>query len=253
MELDRALDLKGQIALVTGGSRGIGRAVVLGLGRLGAEVVINYRENQAAAEATLQQLLAEGGRGRLCPFDIAQEGQVEEAVKKIVDQNKKIDILVNNAGVTSDNLLVRLKGEDWDHVLGVNLRGTAHCTKAVCRVMIRERYGRIVNMTSVVGQIGNAGQSAYAASKAGIIGFTKAMARELASRGITVNAVAPGFIDTEMTAKLPAKLQEEFLHSIPLGRFGTCEDVADAVSFLVGRGAGYITGQVINVNGGLFM
>jgi len=253
LELDRALDLKGQIALVTGGSRGIGRAVVLGLGRLGAEVVINYRGNQAAAEATLQQLLAEGGRGRLCPFDIAQEGQVEEAVKKIVDQNKKIDILVNNAGVTSDNLLVRLKGEDWDHVLGVNLRGTAHCTKAVCRVMIRERYGRIVNMTSVVGQIGNAGQSAYAASKAGIIGFTKAMARELASRGITVNAVAPGFIDTEMTAKLPAKLQEEFLHSIPLGRFGTCEDVADAVSFLVGRGAGYITGQVINVNGGLFM
>ena len=238
---------------MTGGSRGIGRAVVLGLGRLGAEVVINYRGNQAAAEATLQQLLAEGGRGRLCPFDIAQEGQVEEAVKKIVDQNKKIDILVNNAGVTSDNLLVRLKGEDWDRVLGVNLRGTAHCTKAVCRVMIRERYGRIVNMTSVVGQIGNAGQSAYAASKAGIIGFTKAMARELASRGITVNAVAPGFIDTEMTAKLPAKLQEEFLHSIPLGRFGTCEDVADAVSFLVGRGAGYITGQVINVNGGLFM
>ena len=253
MELDRALDLKGQIALVTGGSRGIGRAVVLGLGRLGAEVVINYRENQAAAEATLQQLLAEGGRGRICPFDIAQEGQVEEAVKKIVDQNKKIDILVNNAGVTSDNLLVRLKGEDWDHVLGVNLRGTAHCTKAVCRVMIRERYGRIVNMTSVVGQIGNAGQSAYAASKAGIIGFTKAVARELASRGITVNAVAPGFIDTEMTAKLPAKLQEEFLDSIPMGRFGTCEDVADAVSFLVGRGAGYITGQVINVNGGLFM
>ncbi|MBI2350011.1 MAG: 3-oxoacyl-[acyl-carrier-protein] reductase [Deltaproteobacteria bacterium] len=247
------MDLKDQIALVTGGSRGIGRAVVLGLGRLGAEVVINYRGNQAAAEATLRQLLAEGGRGWLCPFDIAKEGQVEEAVKKIVDQNKKIDILVNNAGVTSDNLLVRLKGEDWDHVLGVNLRGTAHCTKAVCRVMIRERYGRIVNMTSVVGQIGNAGQSAYAASKAGIIGFTKAMARELASRGITVNAVAPGFIDTEMTAKLPAKLQEEFLHSIPLGRFGTCEDVADAVSFLVGRGAGYITGQVINVNGGLFM
>ena len=238
---------------MTGGSRGIGRAVVLGLGRLGAEVVINYRGNQPAAEATLQQLLAEGGRGRICPFDIAQEGQVEEAVKKIVDQNKKIDILVNNAGVTSDNLLVRLKGEDWDRVLGVNLRGTAHCTKAVCRVMIRERYGRIVNMTSVVGQIGNAGQSAYAASKAGIIGFTKAVARELASRGITVNAVAPGFIDTEMTAKLPAKLQEEFLHSIPLGRFGTCEDVADAVSFLVGRGAGYITGQVINVNGGLFM
>ena len=239
--------------MVTGGSRGIGRAVVLGLGRLGAEVMINYRSNQAAAEATLQQLLTQGGKGQLCPFDVAQEGQVEEAVKKIVDQHRKIDILVNNAGVTSDNLLVRLKAEDWDQVLGVNLRGTVHCTKSVCRVMIRERYGRIVNMASVVGQIGNAGQSAYAASKAGIIGFTKAMARELASRGITVNAVAPGYIETEMTAKLPAKLQEEFLHSIPLGRFGSCEDVAEVVSFLVGAGAGYITGQVINVNGGLLM
>ncbi len=227
--------------------------MVLALGRLGAKVMINYRENRAAAEATLNQLQSEGGSGQLFPFDVALETQVEEAVKKIVDQHNKIDILVNNAGVTSDNLLVRLKGGDWDRTLQVNLKGTAHCTKAVCRGMIRERHGRIVNMTSVVGQRGNAGQSAYAASKAGIIGFTKAMAQELAARGITVNAVAPGLIDTEMTAKLSPQLREEILKSIPLGSFGTCEDVAEVVSFLVGPGSGYITGQVINVNGGLYM
>jgi 3-oxoacyl-[acyl-carrier protein] reductase len=239
--------------LVTGGSRGIGRAVVLALGRRGARVVVNYRDNHSAAEETLKQLLAAGGSGELCPFDVSQEAQVDEAVKKIVDQHKKIDIVVNNAGVTSDNLLVRLKPEDWDRVLGINLKGTVHCTKAVCRGMIRARYGRIINMASVVGQMGNAGQSAYAASKAGIIGFTRAMARELASRGITVNAVAPGYIDTEMTEKLPGDLKEEFLKSIPLGRFGSGEDVAETVSFLAGPGGGYITGQVINVNGGLLM
>lgn len=238
---------------MTGGSRGIGRAVCLSLGRLGAGVLINYRSNRAAAEETLKQLEAEGGRGELCVFDVSIENQIEEAVKKIVDRHKKIDILVNNAGVTADNLLIRLKSEEWDQVIGVNLRGTVHCTKAVCKVMLRQRYGRIVNLTSVVGQRGNAGQSVYAASKAGIIGFTKAIARELASRGITVNAVAPGLIDTEMTTNLPSKLQEEFLRSIPLGRFGTCQDVAEVVVFLVGEGAGYITGQVVNVNGGLYM
>lgn len=238
---------------MTGGSRGIGRAVVLALGRQGARVIINYVGNHAAAEETLRQLLGGEGNGELCLFDVAAERQVEEAVKKIVDQHKKIDIVVNNAGVTSDNLLVRLKPEDWDLVLGINLKGTVHCTKAVCRGMIRARYGRIINMASVVGQMGNAGQSAYAASKAGIIGFTRAMARELASRGITVNAVAPGYIDTEMTEKLPGALMEEFLKSIPLGRFGSGEDVAETVSFLAGPGSGYITGQVINVNGGLLM
>jgi len=245
------LSLNGQVALVTGGSRGIGRAIVWALGQRGAVVMINYRANKEAAEETLQTLLNGGGTGELCPFDVVQEDQVEGAVKKIVDQHKKIDILVNNAGLTSDNLLVRVSGEEWDRVIGVNLKGTFHCTKAVCRRMIRERYGRIANLTSVVGQIGNAGQSVYASSKAGIIGFTRAMAREVASRGITVNAVAPGFIDTEMTAKLNPELQQSFLHSIPLARFGTCEDVAEAVSFLVGPGANYITGQVINVNGGL--
>jgi 3-oxoacyl-[acyl-carrier protein] reductase len=220
---------------------------------LGAEVLINYRENKVAAEETLHGILAEGGAGQLCPFDVAHEDQVEEAVKKIVDQHKKIDILVNNAGVTFDNLLVRVSAEDWDHVIGTNLKGTFHCTKAVCRRMIRERYGRIVNLTSVVGQMGNAGQSVYAASKAGVVGFTRAMARELASRGITVNAVAPGFIDTEMTARLTPEARQGFLKSIPLGRFGTCDDVAEAVCFLTGPGAGYITGQVISVNGGLYV
>jgi len=247
------MSLEGQVGLVTGGSRGIGRAIVLALGHMGAHVIINYRDNHAAATETLHELVKRGGRGELGQFDISNEGQIEEAVKKIVDQHKKIDILVNNAGVTSDKLLIRMKSEDWDEVVGTNLKGTIFCTKAVSRVMIRQRYGRIINLSSVVGQMGNAGQSLYASTKSGIIGFTKAIAREVASRGITVNAVAPGFIETEMTGQLSTKLQEEFLRSIPLGRFGTCEEVAELVVFLAGAGAGYITGQVLNVNGGLYM
>jgi len=247
------MSLEGQVGLVTGGSRGIGRAIVLALGQMGAHVIINYRDNHAAATETLHELVKRGGRGELGQFDISNEGRIEEAVKKIVDQHKKIDILVNNAGVTSDKLLIRMKSEDWDEVVGTNLKGTIFCTKAVSRVMIRQRYGRIINLSSVVGQMGNAGQSLYASTKSGIIGFTKAIAREVASRGITVNAVAPGFIETEMTGQLSTKLQEEFLRSIPLGRFGTCEEVAELVVFLAGAGAGYITGQVLNVNGGLYM
>lgn len=239
--------------MVTGGSRGIGKAIVLALGRYGAGVVINYRENRAAAEAVLADLQAAGGTGEIRPFDVASEDQVEEAVKKVVDRWRKVDILVNNAGVTYDNLLVRSKREDWNRILDVNVKGAAFCAKAVCRGMIKERYGRIINVTSVVGQMGNSGQSAYAASKAALIGFTKSMARELASRRITVNAVAPGFIETEMTTKLSPKLREEFLAAVPLGRFGTGEDVAEAVAFLAAPGAEYITGQVINVNGGLYM
>jgi 3-oxoacyl-[acyl-carrier protein] reductase len=181
------------------------------------------------------------------------EEQVDEAVKKIVDAHKKVDILVNNAGVTSDNLLMRTKPADWDLVIGTNLKGTVLCTKVVSRYMIRQRYGRIINLSSVVGQMGNVGQSLYAASKAGIIGFTKAVAREIASRGVTVNAVAPGFIESDMTAKLPEKLREEFLKAIPAGRFGTCAEVAEMIVFLAGTKAGYITGQVFNINGGLYM
>ena len=248
------MSFAGRVALVTGGSRGIGRATVLALGRQSAYVVVNYRGNQAAAEETLAALCAqEQGSGELCRFDVADENQVDAAVKKIVDRHHKIDILVNNAGITADNLLIRMKPDDWDQVVGTNLKGTIVCTKAVSRVMLRQRYGRIINLSSVVGQTGNAGQSIYAATKSGILGFTKAMAREVASRGITVNAVAPGFIETDMTARLPPKLQEESLRSIPLGRFGSCEEVAEAIVFLSGAAAGYITGQVLGINGGLYM
>jgi len=245
--------LEGRVALVTGASRGIGRAIALALGQAGAYVVLNYRGNQDAAEESLASITAQGGRGELCQFDIVTENQVAEAVKKIIDGHQKIDILVNNAGVTSDNLLIRVKPADWDQVIGTNLKGTVLCTKIVSRQMIGQHYGRIINLSSVVGQMGNVGQSLYAASKAGIIGFTKSVAREVASRGITVNAVAPGFIETDMTAKLPEKLREEFLKKIPLARFGTCAEVAEMIVFLAGKGAGYITGQVFNVNGGLYM
>ena len=245
--------LEGQIALVTGASRGIGRAVGLALAQAGAYVIVNYRGNQEAAEESLAAITKGGGHGELCQFDIAAEEQIDDAAKKIVDAHKKIDILVNNAGVTADNLLMRVKPADWDQVIGTNLKGTVLCTKTVSRYMVGQRYGRIINISSVVGQTGNVGQSLYAASKAGIIGFTKTVAREVATRGITVNAVAPGFIETDMTAKLPEKLREEFVKKIPLGRFGTCAEVAEMIVFLAGAGAGYITGQVFNVNGGLYM
>ncbi len=247
------MSLEGQIALVTGASRGIGRAIALRLSRAGAYIVVNYHGNQAAAEESLGAIVAQGGQGELSRFDVSDENLLDTTVKNLVDRHKKIDILVNNAGVAIDNLLMRTKQVDWDQVIGTNLKGTVLCTKVVSRYMIRQRAGRIINLSSVVGQMGNVGQSLYAASKAGIIGFTKAIARELASRGVTVNAVAPGFIETDMTARLPEKLREEFLRSIPLGRFGSCDEVAETVLFLAAPGAGYITGQVVGVNGGLYM
>jgi 3-oxoacyl-[acyl-carrier protein] reductase len=247
------MTLNGQIALVTGASRGIGRAIAIALGRAGAFVFVNYRENLQAAEESLCAIRSRGGQGELCPFDIADEAQIDAAVKKIVDGHEKVDIVVNNAGVTVDNLLMRTKPTDWDQVMGTNLKGTILCTKVVSRYMIRQRYGRIINLSSIVGQTGNVGQSLYAASKAGIVGFTKAIAREVASRGVTVNAVAPGFIETDMTARLPEKVRQDYINAIPLGRLGTCEEVADVVVFLAGPSTGYITGQVLSINGGLYM
>ena len=245
--------LADKVALVTGGSRGIGREIVLYLARLGARVVINYRENREAAQEVLEQVLGDNGSAELSPFDVSRQDEVEDAFKRAVDQHEKVDILVNNAGITADGLLMRQAAPDWDKIIDVNLRGVFHCTKAASRRMIRQRYGRIINLTSVAGQMGNAGQSVYAASKAGIVGFTKSMARELAPRGITVNAVAPGFIETEMTASLDADTRSKYLGAIPLGRFGSCDDVAQTVAFLVGPGGQYITGQTIAVNGGLYM
>ena len=245
--------LADRVALVTGGSRGIGREIVLCLAALGARVVINYRENREAAEEVLEKVLGGGGAAELAPFDIARQDEVEEAVKGVIDRHEKVDILINNAGMTVDGLLLRQSAPDWDRIIDVNLRGVFHCTRAAGRRMIRQRYGRIVNLTSVVGQMGNAGQSVYAASKAGIVGFTKSMARELAPRGITVNAVAPGFIETEMTASLNEETRSRYLEAIPLARFGSGGDVARTVAFLVGPGGGYITGQTIAVNGGLYM
>jgi len=244
--------LQQPVALVTGASRGIGRAVACCLARAGAHIVVNFLRDTAAADQTVELIQAAGGSAEVAQFDVADSEAVQTTVSSLLDRLGRCDILVNNAGITVDTLLLRLKEADWDRVMAVNLRGTFNCTKAVARGMVRSRYGRIVNMTSVVGEMGNAGQSAYAASKAGIIGFTKSMARELAGRNITVNAVAPGFIATEMIASLPETTRSGYLMLVPVGRLGTAEEVADAVAFLVRPESGYITGQVLGVNGGLY-
>jgi len=245
--------LSGKTALVTGASRGIGRAIALRFAAEGAFVVVNYAGNEAAAGETLAAIASAGGNAVLSRFDVGDAGQVDAAVKAIVAQRGRIDILVNNAGVTRDNLLMRLTEDDFDAVVRTNLKGTFLVTKVVSRQMIRQRDGRIVNMSSVVGEMGNAGQSVYAATKAGILGFTKAMARELASRAITVNAIAPGFITTDMTQSLPEAARKEFAERIPLGRFGTPEEVAELALFLASDAAAYVTGQVVGINGGMYM
>ena len=245
--------LDGKIALVTGGSRGIGRAVAIELAKEGATVAINYAGNKAAAEEVQSIITEMGGKAMIIQADVSDEKSATQMVEEVITQLGGVDILVNNAGITRDGLFIRMKEEDWNAVINTNLTGIFNCTKVAAKYMMKKRSGRIINMSSVSGIMGNAGQTNYAAAKAGVIGFTKSLAREMASRGITVNAVAPGFIATDMTAAMPEKAQEHVLTSIPLGKMGKPEDIANAVLFLASDKASYITGQVIHVDGGMVM
>jgi 3-oxoacyl-[acyl-carrier protein] reductase len=250
---DRALE--GRVALVTGGSRGIGRAICVALARRGARVVINYASREDAARETAELVTAAGGTAALSPFDVASAEAATEAIKQLGKDHGGLDILVNNAGVAINGLLLRYKDDQWQRTLQVNLGGAFHCARAAASLLLRAKeHGRIINITSVVGESGNGGQVAYAASKAGLIGLTRSLAKELASRGVTANAVSPGFIDTDMTAEhLPEAARGKLLEQIPLARIGLADDVAHAVAFLAGPEAGYITGQILRVNGGLLM
>ena len=245
--------LTGKVALVTGASRGIGRAVALKLSDAGAKVAINFAGNVEKAEQVKAEIESRGGEAILVQGKVDNFEVVNDIVKKIVETWGTVDILVNNAGITRDNLLLKMSESDFDEVITTNLKGVFNCTKAVTRIMMKQRSGKIVNMTSVVGLTGNVSQANYAAAKAGVVGFTKSAAKELASRGVTVNAIAPGFIQTDMTDKLPDKIKEETLKQIPIGKFGTPEDVANLAAFLVSEQAAYITGQIINVDGGMCM
>ena len=247
------IDLSGKSALVTGGSRGIGRAIGLRLATQGADVAFTYKGNAAAANATIGEIEALGRRGLAIQADASAPESAEAAVKAVLEAFGKVDILVNNAGITRDDLIMRMTAEAWREVLETNLFGAFWMTKAVTRPMLKARGGRIINITSVSGQAGQTGQANYSSAKAGLIGLTKASARELASRTITVNAVAPGFVLTELTKDLPEALQAQINERTPLGRFGTPEEIADAVAFLASDEAGYITGQILAVDGGLVM
>ncbi len=242
-----------RVALVTGGSRGIGRAVALALADAGARVIINYAGNLTAANAVVEQITTCGGEALAIQADVALAAQVDEMMQQALTRFERLDILVNNAGIARDNLIVRMKEEEWDQVLDTNLKGVYLCSKAVARPMMKQRYGRIINISSVVGRIGNAGQVNYAAAKAGIFGITKSLAKELGSRNITVNAIAPGYIATDMTAGLSETVKEELQRQIPLQRLGNPEDIAAAVVFLASEAAGYISGQTLGVDGGMAM
>ena len=246
--LDR---LTGKVAVVTGASRGIGRAIALRLAQEGAAVVINYNGSKERAQEVKTEIESAGGTAQIMQCDVADAASCDEMFQTIIKEFGRIDILVNNAGITRDGLLMKMAEEDFDAVIDTNLKGTFHCIRAVSRQMLRQRSGRIINLSSVSGVLGNAGQANYSASKAGVIGLTKSVARELSSRGITCNAVAPGFIDTEMTAQMTDKAKEAVQAQIPLGRVGKVDDIAEVVTFLASEKASYITGQVISVDGGM--
>jgi 3-oxoacyl-[acyl-carrier protein] reductase len=243
-----------RVMVITGGSKGIGRAIAF---RFADEkpklVLLHYDADDSAATESLERLAERGVQAEAHRVDVSNRGEVDRLFKEVLARFGRVNVLVNNAGITKDGLLMRMSEDEWDLVLRVNLKGVFNCSQAVIRSMIKERSGRIVNISSVAGQMGNAGQTNYAASKAGIMGFTKSLAREVGSRGITVNAVAPGYINTEMTSSLPDKLKEAFVQQVPLGRVGEPEDVAEAVHWLCSEGSKYVTGQVIHVNGGLYM
>jgi len=247
------MDLKDKAAVITGSSRGIGRAIALKLAGLGAKVVVNYRTNAEAAQEVVEAIQAQGGQAIAVQADVGDAEDAKRLIKAAQTTYGGLDILVNNAGTTRDTLLARMSEEDWNLVINTNLKGTFNCTKAAMRPMMRQRHGRIVNITSVAGLTGNPGQANYSAAKAGLVGFTKAVAKEVGSRNITVNAVAPGYIPTDLTASLPQELVEKAIEMTPLGRAGMPEDIANAVAFLVSEEASFITGVVLRVDGGLAM
>lgn len=246
--------VENKIALVTGGSRGIGRAIALELAKAGATVCINFQKNEDKANSALKELQKISGKSHcLSQFDVSKGEEVEKAISECVSKLGKIDILVNNAGITKDNLILRMKESEWDEVIDTNLKGAFHCSKVAAKFMLKQKQGKIINITSYSGEAGNPGQVNYAAAKAGVIGLTKSLAKELASREITVNAVAPGFIETDMTSSMDEETKKKISEHIPLGRFGSCEDVAHLVVFLASDLSNYMTGQVIDVNGGLYI
>lgn len=247
------MSLQGKVALVTGASRGIGRAIAIDLAKKGASLVINYAGNEAKAQEVVSAIKDLGGKAIAIKANVASGDDVSQMIKETVATFGSLDILINNAGITKDGLIMRMKEDDWDAVIDTNLKGVFNCSKAVTRQMMKQRYGRIVNISSVVGVLGNAGQANYVAAKAGVIGLTKTLARELANRNITVNAVAPGFIETDMTDDLSTELKEALLQQIPLARLGKPEEIASVVGFLVSEEANYMTGQTLHVDGGMVM